>query len=689
MSPGRRSVNSVESSGSTGIMDLYADPDLVQEKKKVKALKLELSSVKSDYERRVIELERENGRIQVALNEANAKVERLDNDRRFLLEREKASSSQLKALEDETLKSKHETEAKLAKLQAQNNELKEKVSTLHEQKSNADRQAGQSSEQAHETFSRLKMELESLKQQLKSESEQRQAIQIRSTELEAELSKAQNEVISLKRRDIGDSDGFIRKELQEKSTNTLQKEVNYLRATKENVQKIKEEKFSLEQQVASIPALRQKLATAEVEVSKLMAEKKRWTGFLQGGDETGVDSPYALAKALAAERLQIASLKEKLGAEAAKQKGLEEHNNQLESQLADLKEKLNALQEKAEKDTRNAKWIEKSRDLAQREVTFLREQLRSYDLEEQQLSTNFDQQKAQRISDLEKLVEDLKSLIADQQSQLKQMDLNPQLERPPVESTQANLFSSESLQKINALEEELSNCTKSKLLLEKEVRSLEDQVLLLEQALGRGEYNPEKTKILQLRDGPENQYHAVRQATLDALREENKALRENLVQQYASERLYPAASLKALEIELERLVGVVDEKEKRMARLKEVYKAKAQEYREAVFSLLGYKVDFQEGRVRLTSTFSDPHDPSFLFTSGENDFGTLQILGGSLDRLSNLSRSRQYYVVEKGSVPAFLASVTLESWERKDHAQAGYGITQSYDEQGDVSMNIK
>jgi hypothetical protein len=97
---------------------------------------------------------------------------------------------------------------------------------------------------------------------------------------------------------------------------------------------------------------------------------------------------------------------------------------------------------------------------------------------------------------------------------------------------------------------------------------------------------------------------------------------------------------------------------------------------------LGYKVEFQEGRVRLTSTFSDPSDPSFLFASGDDDSGTLQLIGGSHERLLNLNRSRQYYIAERGSVPAFLASVTLESWERRDQAGGG-GL---YDEQGDASM---
>ena len=81
----------------------------------------------------------------------------------------------------------------------------------------------------------------------------------------------------------------------------------------------------------------------------------------------------------------------------------------------------------------------------------------------------------------------------------------------------------------------------------------------------------------------------------------------------------------------------------------------------------GYKVELQqEGSVRLSSTFSDAEDASFIFKSGTDDSGTMQFVGGSSERIATLNRARQFYVVEKGSVPAFLASVTLEGWERQD-----------------------
>lgn len=63
---------------------------------------------------------------------------------------------------------------------------------------------------------------------------------------------------------------------------------------------------------------------------------------------------------------------------------------------------------------------------------------------------------------------------------------------------------------------------------------------------------------------------------------------------------------------------VVAEKDKRMQRLKEIWSAKSMEFREAVFSLLGWKLDFlQNGRVRVTHMFAGNSDDQSIEFDGE------------------------------------------------------------------------
>jgi mitotic spindle assembly checkpoint protein MAD1 len=73
--------------------------------------------------------------------------------------------------------------------------------------------------------------------------------------------------------------------------------------------------------------------------------------------------------------------------------------------------------------------------------------------------------------------------------------------------------------------------------------------------------------------------------------------------------------------DMEKLVA---EKEKRMMRLKQIWGAKSLEFREAVASVLGWKMDFMpNGRVRVTSMFypGDGDEENSIIFDGEN--GTL------------------------------------------------------------------
>lgn len=125
---------------------------------------------------------------------------------------------------------------------------------------------------------------------------------------------------------------------------------------------------------------------------------------------------------------------------------------------------------------------------------------------------------------------------------------------------------------------------------------------------------------------------------------------------------------------MERLVA---EKEKRMTRLKEIWSAKSLEFREAVASVLGWKMDFMpNGRVRVTSLYYPGEDDSAsasgegansIIFDGEN--GTMKISGGPdglfAREIRNLIR---FWVEERKDIPCFLAAMTLEFYEKTTRA---------------------
>lgn len=91
--------------------------------------------------------------------------------------------------------------------------------------------------------------------------------------------------------------------------------------------------------------------------------------------------------------------------------------------------------------------------------------------------------------------------------------------------------------------------------------------------------------------------------------------------------------------------------------------------------LLGYKLEFlPNGRVKLTSVYSTSNDHCFHFSSENESSGadekegivTMQLVGGGNDHfVASLDDKIRHWVVEKGSIPCFLSSFTMEEWNNK------------------------
>lgn len=96
----------------------------------------------------------------------------------------------------------------------------------------------------------------------------------------------------------------------------------------------------------------------------------------------------------------------------------------------------------------------------------------------------------------------------------------------------------------------------------------------------------------------------------------------------------------------------------------QVFKAKSQEFLDTLHSLLGYRILFSDsGDVRLNTTYA-PRGKSgvtFRFASQEGHFGSMAVTGGLAKTLDEL---REFWVTQRQEVPCFLASVTLELYDR-------------------------
>lgn len=111
--------------------------------------------------------------------------------------------------------------------------------------------------------------------------------------------------------------------------------------------------------------------------------------------------------------------------------------------------------------------------------------------------------------------------------------------------------------------------------------------------------------------------------------------------------------------------------QKSARRLKEVWGSKSHEFKEAIFSTLGWTVTFiPNGKMRVESTFypsqTDEHENSIVF---DGERGTMKVGGGPRSAFARrIGDQIGFWVREKGCIPGFLAALTLEFYE--EHTRA-------------------
>jgi len=210
--------------------------------------------------------------------------------------------------------------------------------------------------------------------------------------------------------------------------------------------------------------------------------------------------------------------------------------------------------------------------------------------------------------------------------------------------------------------------------LENSVEGLDQKLWEAGVAVSAGNLTPRNTVILQMQANPASEHFALRRQEHDRIKSENAALLNRIHQLETGTgsdggELVPRESWESANAEKEDLLKTVAQKELRLLRLKQVFNAKAGEFREAVSSVLGYRLAFQSTRVRLTSVFDSTASIVFDSTSipGQADVGTMKLisLGGEDDPSSPaaLQDLMKYWVQERHSIPCFLAAVTLDRYQ--------------------------
>lgn len=445
----------------------------------------------------------------------------------------------------------------------------------------------------------------------------------------------------------------------ESMNKTLTRELDSVKEKASRFDVAREENMSLQSRLKVLDRLNQQVSILELERDGLIKEKETWSTVLEPGE-----SPSSITNVVAQLRLENVSLKEKLGTSSADQTG---HNSEL-SELLENIENLRKVEKEQKISIENLSKTTKSQvrllELSQQETSLVKKQLDSIISEEEMLSSQkFDSLQKERINSLEDLLQQHKA----ENEKLSKDILNLSKTTDTINENALKL-------KVSQAEQALENI---KLEAQEEINKLGQEVVALEHKVGRGEFNTKTTRVLEMRDNPISQDYAIRSETLNALKEENRLLLEKLKNggdnangSVSAQTGLPQQTMLNLSKEKETLEKQLSDKDKRMLRLKNIFSDKAVEFREAIYSLLGYKVQFlPNGRVRLNSAYHTPPDGGgILFQSNDNDQGTMKVEDGSLEGIEDLLK---FWVNERESIPCFMANLCLELWDASKRGEIG------------------
>ncbi|KAK6004550.1 hypothetical protein QM012_008412 [Aureobasidium pullulans] len=658
---------------------LQYELDSLKQEKELTALQ-QASEIR-DAEQRA---ERDFKRAQAAETAAQQSAKKLEQ-----LTRE------LSDIENRHTNDKIQLERKIRTLQDDNQSLREDLEDAESRLSSSERQHQHGLNDLEARHAALQASFEEAQRDLESKVLTLQSTQQRLSQRESDNGNLENEILRLKAQ-TGDSDtlAIIKRELSEQvahikrleSTNRDQSsELKQLRKTHKSVEIVQEEKRALEVKVRAMEDLRKELAEAQLQKQILEDEKRSWTSYLEseaaGKEEMAFDSPEDMAKAFVNERLERITIMEKLGAlqpeltvRDANIKMLEDEKVQLRAEVERLKEAGTSSSTAAPTDAKARARLERQKNLAIKEVEYLRAQMKAFEAEENEFSPETsNQEENKRTQELETLIDQYRSEVETLSAEMKQLEGNATvaaptqtLKRPHPEESDERL--GELRRKTRTLQDDLTALQTRYATTETELKAKTSQLNALRES--------SRTRVLELRDNPTAQAEGIKMATLRTLKEENAALLEQLEgRPNGATKVVPISTLEHARLQMSELEATIAQRDKKQQRLKSIWSAKFLEFAEAVAATLGWKVVFQpNGRFKVTSILyptsinkdGEEEENSILF---DGEKGTMKVSGGTESVFANEIRPLiEFWVDGRKEIPCFLAACTLEFYDKTTRA---------------------
>ncbi|KIK41019.1 hypothetical protein CY34DRAFT_236280 [Suillus luteus UH-Slu-Lm8-n1] len=644
----------------------------------------------ASLERQLLAAQASKTELEAKLREKDIAMERLERDRRWFAEREEKEREEKLQEQSEREEEKRKADLELRQLRSSLAAVREKLAELEDEHSNLSRSHSQSfasHKSQASVLARQNAVLEKEVADLRAIAEERSdAVQNLQQQLDdahavtnsSARSSNENENWSVVRDELQRQAGYLRS--LESINAKLTTELARYKDRHASLEVLREEKRTLESKVAIMEGLREKVAKLEAQVEAARQEREDWA-CRTGESNTSSQASISLVQNLSALRLEHARLMEEHGANTALLRRREAELSNVDKIASEAREAVDVL--KAEVQTLREKVVrrEQRAQLAEREASFLQALVASFTAEESAAREspavdNLFQQQAQH---LEQSIVDYKSENSRLQSALDAAQADNTIGGP--KNTRKDLVREIDAQKAAADEARkgLQEAQKSLTQQKDQIETLEQILFELRGEIGAGNHVPPGMRVLCLRDNPAQQWTDLRQSVMDRLKSENEALIKRLRELENSgavaadggvlrHDLVPRESWEVLDKEKKELEEMVKQKEKRLLRLQQVFTAKSAEFREAIASMLGLKLAFYpNGQVRVTSIYD--LSASFVFQPltkpGENGEGArMQLIAQGEGGPQDLPQLMRFWVNEEQCIPGFLASVTLECYDK-------------------------
>jgi len=411
------------------------------------------------------------------------------------------------------------------------------------------------------------------------------------------------------------------------------KQVKQLQEQSANASLLNEQILQQQAKLERAAQLQHKYNELQLQYSKLQEQTNQWDSLLRGLKE--FNNPTEIWNRMN----QLQKENEMLLLEQGNSKGsvttLQANLEQATAKIAQLEQQAAKLNKTISEHEENFKKLEKWNSILKKERDGYKSILDSYN-EEDAIHSNYDKQKTARINELERSMAEKHNFI---QTAL------ASLSTPAV--TPATL---------NAEEVEVLRSQIAK--LNKENEKLIEEISVLESRLGKGEFNPQTTKILHLALNPTNWNKPTDELAI--LKAENENLKKLLAAQgISTTSVASSEEVKALTAENQLLQKKLADSEARLNKLKEAWKRQIHELREMMLKLFGYKVNIVEKEYRLESMYAQNEIIAFEKSSE----GGLNLLETEFTK--TLSKEIHAYLSKCHSIPAFLSNITLQLFERQ------------------------